>query len=195
VFDHWRKRPTLPILQACGLDAGGTDLKFEQKFSTGVGSKPANLDVAITNSGSEHLPVAVESKFTEPFQTGERDCLKASYFRKSDIWDELPACRAIAESLTAREKFKCLKASQLLKHTLALTRSYGKKRFVLLYLWYDVDGSDAARQHREDVSEFGSLIGDELLFRNDTYQNVFCRLSPSTSGTAYEAYLRSRYFA
>ncbi|MGA8407549.1 MAG: hypothetical protein WB680_10265, partial [Candidatus Acidiferrales bacterium] len=81
------------------------------------------------------------------------------------------------------------------KHTLALTRSYGKKRFVLFYLWYDVDGSEAARQHRAEVQDFGNLLGDELLFRSDTYQNVFSRLSPSTSGTAYEAYLRSRYFA
>jgi hypothetical protein len=195
VYDHWRKRPMLPMLQACGLASGGSDLKFEQKFPTGVGSKPANLDVVITDSGRRHLPVAVESKFTEPFQTGERDGLKASYFSKSDIWDELPACRAIAESLTERETFTCLKASQLLKHTLALTRSYRKKRFILLYMWYDVDGSDAARQHREDVRKFGNLIGDEVLFRSDTYQNVFERLSPSTSGTAYEEYLRSRYFA
>src|SRR5580704_16524597 len=36
VFDHWRKRPMLPMLQACGLESGGSDLKFEQKFPTGV---------------------------------------------------------------------------------------------------------------------------------------------------------------
>jgi hypothetical protein len=195
VFDHWRKRPMLPILQACGLDSGSSNLKFEQKFSTGVSSRAANLDVVITNSGNEHLPVAVEGKFTEPFQTRERDCLKASYLSKSDIWVELSACRAIAESLTARERFKILKASQLLKHTLALTRKYGKKRFALLYLWYDVDGSDAAEQHRAEVQEFDNLICDEMVFRSDTYQNVFDRLSSLTSGTAYEAYLSSRYFA
>lgn len=196
VFDYWRKRPMLPLLQACGLDStAGGDLRFEQKFTTGVGSWPANLDVLIANGGSSCLPVAVESKFTEPFQTGERDCLRPAYFSKSAIWDELPICRSVAESLTARERFKCFKASQLLKHTLALTRSYGKKRFVLMYMWYDVNGSDAAKRHRAEVQEFGNLLGDEVVFRSDTCQNVFDRLSPSTSGTAYEAYLRSRYFA
>lgn len=195
VFDYWRKRPMLPLLQACGFDTNAGDLRFEQKFTTGVGSRPANLDVLIANSGSSCLPIAVESKFTEPFQTGERDCLKPAYFSKSGVWGELPVCRTVAESLTVGERFKYLKASQLLKHVLALTRSYGRKRFVLLYLWYGVTGSDAARQHRAEVQEFGNLLGDEVVFRSDTYQNVFDRLSPLTSGTAYEAYLRSRYFA
>src|SRR5580704_7280520 len=68
VFDYWRKRPMLPLLRACGFDThDGSELKFEQKFSTGVGRKPANLDVLITDSGSGCLPIAVESNFTEPF--------------------------------------------------------------------------------------------------------------------------------
>jgi hypothetical protein len=196
VFDYWRKRPMLPLLRACGFDTrNGSELKFEQKFSTGVGRKPANLDVLITDSAGGCPPVAIESKFTEPFQTGERDCLRPAYFSKSPIWDELPVCRAIAEGLTARERFKFLKASQLLKHALALTRKHGKKRFVLLYLWYDVNGSNAAKQHGAEVREFGNLLADEVLFRSDSYHNVFDRLFPSTTGTAYEAYLRSRYFA
>lgn len=195
VFDYWRKRAMSPLLQACGFQTFGSDLKFEQKLSTGVGRKPANLDVLITDSGGGCPPIAVESKFTEPFQTSERDCLRLSYFSNSAIWDKLPVCRTVAESLTTRERFKCFKASQLLKHTLALTRKYGKKRFVLLYLWYDVTGSDAAKQHEAEVQEFANLVGDDVLFRSDTYQTVFDRLSLLTSGTSYEGYVRSRYFA
>lgn len=194
VFDYWRKRPILPLLQACGFDTNAGDLRFEQKFRTGVGSRPANLDVLITNGGSSCLPIAVESKFTEPFQSSERDCLRPAYFSKSGVWGELPVCRRVAESLAVGERFKYLKASQLLKHALALTRSYGKKRFVLLYLWYDVTGSDAATQHRAEAQEFGNLLGDEVVFRSDTYQDFFDRLSPFTSGTDYEAYLRLRFF-
>ena len=195
VFDHWRKRAMLPLLRACGIETTDGDLRFGQKFPTGVGSKPANLDVLITGSGAYCLPIAIESKFTEPFQNGGRDFLKPSYFHESTTWDELPICRGIAESLSANEVFKCFKAAQLLKHSLALTRKFGKKQFVLLYLWYDVSGSEAANQHRREVQEFSNLLSDEVLFRSDTYQNVFGRLSPLTSGTAYEAYLRSRYFA
>jgi restriction endonuclease-like protein len=194
VFDYWRKRPMLPLLRACGIETIATDLRFEQKFLTGVGSRPANLDVLITDTGGRNLPIAVESKFTEPFQTGERDHLRPAYFRKSETWDELPSCRGLAESLTAKQRYKCLKAGQLLKHALALTRKFGKKRFVLLYLWCDVRGSEAAKQHGDEVQNFANTVGSEVLFRNDTYLSVFQRLSPLASGSQYEKYLRSRYF-
>lgn len=194
VFDYWRQRSLLPLLQAGGIDNGGNDLKFEQKFPTGVGTRCANLDVLITGPGADCLSIAVESKFTEPFQSGKRDCLKPSYFDKSNTWDELPVCRGIAKRLTVEEPFKCFKAAQLLKHTLALTRKFGKRQFVLFYLWYDVHGSEAAKQHRREVQEFSSLLGDDVLFRSETYQNVFEQLSRLTSGTPYEKYLRSRYF-
>jgi hypothetical protein len=67
VVDYWRGRPMFPLLRAFGMDAAGTDLRFEQKFPTGVGRRPANLDVLITDTGAGSLPIAVESKFTEPF--------------------------------------------------------------------------------------------------------------------------------
>jgi hypothetical protein len=194
VFDYWRKRPMLPLLRACDIGATGTELRFEAKFPTGVGRRPANLDVLITGSEGNGLPVAVESKFTELFQTGERDFLRPAYFRGPETWDQLPYCRGLAESLTAKEGFKCLKAGQLMKHALALTREFGRKRFVLLYLWYDISGSEAAKQHGAEAQEFGSLVGDDVLFRSETYQSVFQRLSPLASGSQYENYLRSRYF-
>jgi hypothetical protein len=193
VFDFWRKHPIGPLLQACGVEDSRGGLKFEQKFATGVSTKCANLDVLIMRSG-ECLPVAIESKFTEPFQTNERDCLRPAYFRKPKIWDELPICKRIAESLTAKKRFKCFKAAQLLKHALALSRKFGRKQFVLLYLWYDVPASDAAKQHGSEVQEFGDSLGDDVLFRSDTYQNVFDRLSPLMRDAPYAKYLRSRYF-
>jgi hypothetical protein len=57
-----------------------------------------------------------------------------------------------------------------------------------------VQGSEAAKQHRSEVQEFGNLLGDDVLFRSDTYQNIFDRLSALTPGSPYEKYLRSRYF-
>jgi hypothetical protein len=194
VFDYWRDRPMSPLLRACGIDDTYTHLKFERKFLTGVGSRPANLDLLIADTDASGWPVAIESKFTEPFQTGERDCLRPAYFRNSKVWGGLPTCREIAESLAVEERFKYLKVGQLLKHTLGLTRTFGKKKFALLYLWYDVNGSDAAEEHRDEVQEFGSLVANEVLFRSDTYQNIFGRLSPLTFGSLYEKYLRSRYF-
>jgi hypothetical protein len=65
-------------------------------------------------------------------------------------------------------------------------------------LWYFVNGSDAAKQHWIEVQEFGNLLGNEVLFRSDTYQNVFNRLSVLSSvvtpETSYQKYLQSRYY-
>jgi hypothetical protein len=46
----------------------------------------------------------------------------------------------MAESLTVSKRFECLDAGQLLKHILGLTRTFGQRRFILLYLWYEVEG-------------------------------------------------------
>ena len=140
------------------------------------------------------MPIAVESKFTEPYQSTEKECLRASYFLKPQIWEGLRSCRSTAEGLTAR-KFECLDAGQLLKHMLGLTRAFGRGRFTLLYLWYEVEGSEVSDRHRDEVTKFSQLIADEVQFRAETYQGFFLRLAPHVMGTPYEGYLRSRYFA
>ena len=77
---------------------------------------------------------------------------------------------------------------------LELTRTFGQGRFVLLYLWYEVEGSEASDKHRDEVVEFSRLISTEVQFRSETYQRFFDKLTPSVVGTSYKSYLRSRYF-
>lgn len=187
-FDYWRGHSLSPLI---------ADIRFEQKFPTGVGRKPAraNLDLIFNHSSAGCLPTAVESKFTEPFQPGECDCLVPSYFSTADVWKELPACRNIAASLPDPKRFECLKPGQLLKHILGLTRAFGKKKFSFLYLWYDVQGSNAADKHRDEIVDFRNLVTEEVLFDSETYQSLFKRLCRVASGTAYENYLRMRYFS
>jgi hypothetical protein len=62
-------------------------------------------------------------------------------------------------------------------------------------LWYDVQGSTDAEEHRAEVLEFANLVAEEVLFRSESYQCLFERLRFVVSGTAYEAYLQSRYFS
>src|ERR1019366_3593768 len=112
---------------------------------------------------------------TEPYQSGEKECLRPSYFQHPETWDTLPSCRATAESLTVTKRFECLDAGQLLKHILGLTRTFGQRGFILLYLWYEVEGSEASDQHRAEVVEFSSLISTEVQFRGETYQRFFSR--------------------
>lgn len=66
-FDYWRGRSLSPLI---------CDIKFEQKFRTGVSPKPANLDVLFDSAHLSCLPTAIESKVTEPFQRRDRNCLK-----------------------------------------------------------------------------------------------------------------------
>jgi hypothetical protein len=40
VFDYWRRRPLVPLLRACGIEGIRNELRFEQKFSTGLGGTP-----------------------------------------------------------------------------------------------------------------------------------------------------------
>jgi hypothetical protein len=193
IFDYWRERPLGPLLAALGIVGQANTIRFEQKFPTGVGARPANLDVFIGDVESGAVPVLVESKFTEPYQSRNKKSLSSSYFRNHTTWDHLTACRTVAEDLE-NSKFAYLDAGQLLKHIVSLTRRFGGRGFVLVNLWYEVEGSEAAKQHRNELVEFGRLVANEVLFLAETYQSLFRRLSPHIAGTAYEEYLRSRYF-
>jgi len=193
VFDYWRERPLGPLLAALDIAGHADTLRFEQKFPTGVGSRPANLDVLIGRGGPEGVPILIESKFTEPYQSRKKEWLSPSYFRNETTWDRLAACNTFAKESGAA-KFAHLDAGQLLKHIVALTRRFGSRRFILVNLWYDVEGSEAAKQHKHELVDFSRLVADEVLFRAETYQNLFGRLSPHIMGTSYEEYLRSRYF-
>lgn len=195
VFDYWRERDLAPLLGALSIQGKGYEQPgFEQKFPTGVRSARANMDVVFRVCDSMSTPVAIESKFTEPYQSNEKECLRQSYFQKSHTWDGLPACRNLADNLSICKRFQCLDAGQLLKHILGLTRAFGQRRFLLLYLWYEVEGSNASDLHRTEVIEFSRLISTEVQFRSVTYQQLFGQLAPSIADTPYESYVRFRYF-
>lgn len=195
MFDYWRERSLAPLLKALSVkEADCERLGFEQKFRTGVLNARANIDVVLRPKDSEHLPIAIESKFTEPYQSREKECLRPSYLQNRQIWNNLPECRTTAEALGVAKAFECLDAGQLLKHILGLTRTFGQRRFVLLYLWHEVPDSAASDQHRAEVVEFSRLISPEVEFRHQTYQQLFSRLAPDVLGTSYEIYLKSRYF-
>lgn len=195
VFDYWRERDLAPLLRSLSIQSDAFEQpEFEQQFPTGVRSARANVDVLFRVHDSQCVPVAIESKFTEPYQPNEKECLRRSYFEKPHTWDALSECRIVAESLSACKRFHCLDAGQLLKHILGLTRAFGKRRFLLLYLWYEVEGSSASNLHRSEVAEFSRLTSAEVQFQSTTYQRLFSKLAPSILGTPYASYLCSRYF-
>jgi hypothetical protein len=194
VFDYWKVRPLEPILKSLQIAEESTEFEFEQKFRTGLMGNPPNLDVAFRRKGARGHVTAIEGKFTEPYEDRDRKGFVSSYFKKRDLWDGLPQCHNLAELINSTEQFTCLDAAQLLKHILGLQKNHREHGFALLYLWYDVKGSEAAENHRQEIEKFRKVVCPEVSLRSMTYQELFTCLLPFVRGTDYAEYLRSRYF-
>ncbi|MGA2075375.1 MAG: hypothetical protein ABSH52_17940 [Terriglobia bacterium] len=192
VFDYWRRRPLAALVQACGIKGSRNDLRFEQKFPTGLEGTSPNLDLLLSCNGGRPA-TAIESKFTEPYYPARRKGFSASYFESEGLWTGLAACLSVAKAV-GQANYRHVDVPQLLKHILGLRRRFTAEGFELLYLWYDVPGSAAADEHRAEVQRFSEAVSAEVRFRSITYQALFESLLPSVHDTDYAAYLRSRYF-
>lgn len=105
---------------------------------------------------------AIESKFTEPYEERTPIGFASAYFKESDLWRGLPQCRGLADLLNHSKEFTCLDAAQLLKHILGLSRTHKVGGFTLLYLWYDVKGSNAAETQRREIEKFQQTVCSEV---------------------------------
>ncbi len=194
VFDYWQGRALAPVLEALQIAEEANEIAFEQKFKTGLGGNPPNLDVVFRRKNANGHVTAIESKFAEPYDDREHKGFVSSYFETSGLWDDLPLCCGLAELIKEGKQFTCLDAAQLLKHILALRRTHKEQGFTLLYLWYDIRDSDAADVHRKEIENFHQLVCREVSFRSMTYQELFAALLPHIKGADYAEYLGSRYF-
>ena len=180
LFQYWQEKNNIsPLLEALGFKNN----KVEKK---GIGGYPPHLDVVITTDTNNF---AIESKFTEPYtkKRNKNSHIQDSYTKKS-LWKDLPNIEKLAqaihdenhhvenceikESIDNLRKTKHLDASQLIKHILGLKSNYDKN-FTLLYLWYDVPGTEEAKEHQEEIEAFASIAkADGINFRHITYQKV-----------------------
>jgi len=200
VFDYWRHRDPSPILSAVDADPRANSIQFEQQFPTGLLGHAPHLDVLLSGGGA--VPTAIESKFTEiyrPLATGgTKPAFADSYFELDGLWDDMPRCRSLAAQLNrAPRAFVYLDAKQLIKHALGLQTRFGRKGYLLLYLWYEHSGEEA-QLHRIELENLLCEITDEVNLVALTYQQVFARLQLEREGHGnddYLAYLGSRYFS
>jgi hypothetical protein len=191
VFDYWRGRDSTPIVRACGIEGSNARIQFEQQFPTGLRGTPPHLDVLL--QGEEEIPIAIESKFTEPF-TATHNEFRPSYFAKQEIWQGLESVEAYAIAIDAREIApEYLGAAQLIKHTLGLQRAHGAKGFRLLYLWFDTGARDATA-HRREIEHFTAAVVDDIEFVALSYQEMFGKLELMPDDSLYREYLIARYF-
>jgi hypothetical protein len=193
-FDPLRNRALAGLGTALGLASEVVDVRFEYVCSGyPVGPRAPNLDVLIALADGRR--VAVESKFSEPFRTSEKDALSDKYFANEQYhWRVagLPRAQAMAARLSGAWSY--LDAGQLLKHMLGLSNDGCATE--LLYLWYDT-GLDDAVGHREELGRFAAgVAGDKIELRARTYQDVFHALQQSGGAPpAWMEYMGTRYFA
>ena len=106
----------------------------------------------------------------------------------------------IKELIKKLRKTNHLDASQLIKHILGLRTVNEKiskdKKITLLYLWYDVPGTEEAVEHQEEIEAFASIAkADGINFRHITYQEVIFNLKENyyDEHKDYIDYLVERY--
>ena len=216
LHQYWQEKNKIsPLLEALGfknnkVEKKGIVFEFESKNPIkGIGGYPPHLDVVITTDTNNF---AIESKFTEPYIDGsnKNSEIQDSYTKKS-LWKEIPNIEKLAqaihdenhhvenceikESIDNLRKTKHLDASQLIKHILGLKSNYDKN-FTLLYLWYDVPGTEGY-EHRQEIEAFASIAkADGINFRHITYQKVISYLDENYKNEHedYINYLVERYY-
>lgn len=200
IFEYWRdsNRKVTDIATACGFcskkNTSNMQLKFECKFTIKAEKKHhPNIDVLISNvDGTTGRIFAIESKMTEPFGSSH-SIVSNEYLRTDSLWRDFPGLKALA---TNTQAFKYLDAAQLIKHILGLMNEYGeKKKFVLMYLYYDVAGKDGAA-HFNEIEQFKKAVeGDEIDFRHLSYQELIAKLCKDfyVGNESYCNYLAERY--
>jgi len=198
VFDYWRGRDHMPLLQALAVGgSGGERLAFEHALPTGLAGDPPTADVVLYRPDGRL--VAVESKYAEwlvPRPRGKR-AFKDKYFPSGGrVWADagLPRCQALAEELQdGRERLKFCNAPQLLKHALGLAKS-AREGSALVYLYYDRPGKEAPT-HRAELDRVRERLGPEVELHVATYQAVFRALRARQDVERdYLDYLEQRYF-
>jgi hypothetical protein len=118
--------------------------------------EPPHLDFAIEYGARGR--VGVECKLFEPFGRLQHTTLRDAYLNVPDIWNDIPACRELAQELTKDDAgFHRLGAAQLVKHILGLKFDRPTANVRLIYLYFDAIGPEAA-EHRDEIDRFRKRV-------------------------------------
>jgi hypothetical protein len=182
LFQYWVGNQRFSTLaEMLNVPSTGIEsIDFERKYPvcadwTSHGfNEPPHLDLGIDYIDSRR--VGVECKLFEPYGRLEHGPLKRAYLELRDAWDDIPACRALAEELnTGDAGFRRLGPVQLLRHILGLKFGKSIEHVRLVYLYFDAIG-DEAEEHRAEVRRFQQLIAsDPIRFVPMTVQEFVLR--------------------
>lgn len=204
IFQYWQKTNRInEIAHACRFcdktNNSAERLFFERKLSIQERfPKGPNIDVVIENkTGAAIKAYAIESKFIEPYSSRGHGGLSPQYLLDKEAWDDIPNIFELARRISPNDnEFVHLYAAQLITHILALKKWTGsKKKFRLLYLWYDTIGEESFR-HNEEIARFSETVKqDQVFFHSLTYQELIVRLANKfrESDKEYIEYITGRY--
>lgn len=208
LFQYWQeKKDITPLLKAlmgnkCPKILKNIEINFESKiFPIKINNKTIatpNIDITITyeDENENKYVIAIESKFTEPYKSKTYQGLGSKQYNDSSLWYDLPNIKEKRNITT-----KHLDYPQLIKHILGLRTETNNekiskdKKITLLYLWYDVPGTEGY-EHRQEIEAFASIAkADGINFRHITYQEVIFNLKENyyDEHKDYIDYLVERY--
>ena len=203
IFQYWKRiNQVSAIAAACGFysadNSSSQGINFEVKYPISEKfSRSPNIDVVIKNSSESRFEVfAIESKFSEAYSPGTHFGISPKYIELNKVWDDIPNLFKLAKTISPDDNgFTHLHPAQLIKHILGLKEKFGKKKFRLLYLWYDTIGTEGAKHHKE-IEEFIKITKkDGLHFHAMSYQDLIIKLAKKYRDTHrdYIDYISERY--
>jgi hypothetical protein len=196
-FEYWLRHGVEDVAGACGASLPMSAMRFQPAYLSPLGEQKPHMHVDIEFTGMG-APILVLAKFTETYRRSRGRRLGRAYLHDPALWQLLPGCKMLASQLDAEpgthDGFLYLDVPNLLVHILGLSSRCGVNGFQLVYLWYDTPSREALR-HREELDEFAGAVGNEVIFRHLTYQELFQKLLTLPGvGQDYLTYLNQRYF-
>jgi len=197
-FEYWKASSDKEFL-AKGLKIPSkniVDIRFEQKYPIlNRNHPPPNIDVEIQYKNNNVC--AIECKFTEAYSKRENTNGIQTEYMKNASWTGLSNLLAYAKSICPKDGTnKYLHPAQLIKHTLGLMNKFkDKRKFRLVYLWYDANGEEGS-VHRKELDSFSAIMkNDGISFQSITWQELITNMAtkhfPAHKG--YFDYITERY--
>lgn len=195
-FDPWRDTSKDGLAAALELSPIAT-LRFEYKCPKfPVKPRSPNLDVWLTLTDGRS--VAIESKFTEPYNRTDTAISERYFDGPTGLWDAVGLSRAQKLANELRSPWVHVDVPQIIKHLLGIAAAHPAGQNTLLYLWFDA-GTEESLEHATELQRLAlELSGDPVTFRPVSYQQVFERWQRAACADpvpGWGGYLRSRYFA
>lgn len=193
-FLPWQSAPDhLPLAGWAGFGA----IQFEVRCPTGLRGTPPHLDLLALR---DEVAVAVTVRCVE-YLSRRKTAVAPSYDRLLDETPGLePWLRQLHKLRNQPTGYRHLDLGALVKHALALGRTFPERPTILLYLFWeplDSDQFDEFQRHREELAELADVVRDaRVTFVPQTFDALWRQWEERTAPAWLASHvrrLRARY--